>query len=447
MSPGPRKSSHSGVLDNNPPNKPDRPMNPEEKKNLRLNYIVNITDGGFFGFGLGFASFSTVLPLFVANMTDSAILIGLITAVHVMGFQLPQLLMARSVSRLTRYKPMVMLMTVFERVPFLGLALIALFYHQLGSQAAILLTFIMLISQGLGAGFTANAWQNMIGKVIPSEYLATFFGVQSSASNLLASIGALVAGFLLERVAFPGNFALCFGLCFVMFIFSYIALGMTRESEHEITHVVENQLPLWHTIRNILRRDENFSWFLAARTLVQFGTMAFSFYTIYAARRLAASDFQVGVLTSVLMIAQVISNPLLGWLADHWSRKGVLEMGALAIVLSAMLARFAPSSAWLYPVMVLTAVANTAFWTITMAMTLEFGEAHERPTYVGMANTLIAPATILAPLVGGWVADAHGYQATFLIAAVAGLLSVVIFHFFVKDPKKRTASVLVSMPE
>ena len=43
------------------------------------------------------------------------------------------------------------------------------------------------------------------------------------------------------------------------------------------------------------------------------------------------------------MITQVIFNPLLGWLADRWSRKGVLEIGAVAIFLSAMIARFAPN--------------------------------------------------------------------------------------------------------
>ena len=61
-----------------------------------------------------------------------------------------------------------------------------------------------------------------------------------------------------------------------------------------------------------------------------------------------------------------------------------------------------------------------------------------------MANTLIAPATIIAPLVGGWLADREGYPATFLFAAVAGLAAVVVFHFFVKDPKKRKPS---SMPQ
>jgi MFS family permease len=411
-------------------------MNPEETKNLRLNYIVNILDGGFFGFGIGFASFSTVLPLFVDRMVDSAILIGLISAVHVMGFQFPQLLMARSVSRLTRYKPMVMWMTIHERVPFLGLALIALFYNRLGPTPAVILTFAMLIWQGLGAGFTANAWQNMISKVIPSDYLATFFGLQSSASNLLASAGALMAGLLIDRQAFPGSFAICFIIAFGMLVLSFISLGLTRESPHPVTVTAETQPPLWHSIREILLRDRNFSWFLVARTLVQFGTMAFSFYTVYAASRLLAGAYTVGVLTSVLMISQVIFNPLLGWIADRWSRKGLLEIGAVAIFASAMIARFAPSVGWMYAVMILTAVANTAFWTITMAMTLQFGEEQDRPTYVGMANTLIAPATIIAPLFGGWLADTRGYSATFLFAGLAGLLSVLVFHFFVKDPRK-----------
>ncbi len=419
-------------------------MNPEETKNLRWNYTANILDGAFFGFGIGFASFSTVIPLFVDRMTDSAMLIGLISAVHVMGFQLPQLFMARSVSRLTRYKPMVVLLTIHERVPFLGLALIALFYKQLGTQAAIILTFLMLIWQGFGAGFTANAWQNMIVKVIPSDYLARFFGLQSSAANLLASLAAIGAGIILDRQSFPNNFALCFLLAFGILMLSFVAIAVTRESPHESYFSTREQPPLWHSIREIVKSDPNFNWFLGARTLVQFGTMAFSFYTVYAASHLMAGAYTVGVLTSILMVTQVATNLLLGWLADRWSRKGVLEIGAVAIFLSAIIARFAPNITWMYPVMILTAVANTAFWTISMAMTLEFGGEKDRPTYVGMANSLIAPATIVAPLVGGWLADSEGYPATFLFAAVAGLAAVFVFHFCVSDPKKRKPS---SMPQ
>jgi predicted MFS family arabinose efflux permease len=254
---------------------------------------------------------------------------------------------------------------------------------------------------------------------------------------LLSSFGAVVAGLLIERQPFPGNYALCFSITFGMMILSYIAIAFTKESEHEITILQSEQPHLLHSIRDILRRDRNFAWFLVGRTAVQFGTMAFSFYTVYATTRLNAGPYAVGILTSVLMISQVVTNLLLGMAADRWSRKGVLELGAVAILLSALIARFAPSIGWMYPAVILAAVANTAFWTISMALVLQFGEEHERPTYIGMSNTLIAPATIVAPLVGGWLADARGYQSTFLVAAAAGLLSTIIMVWFVKDPRPK----------
>jgi predicted MFS family arabinose efflux permease len=53
-----------------------------------------------------------------------------------------------------------------------------------------------------------------------------------------------------------------------------------------------------------------------------------------------------------------------------------------------------------------------------------------------MSNTLIAPATILAPFLGGWLADAAGYPATFITAAVMGLLTAILMHFFVHDTRR-----------
>ncbi|MFA9403505.1 MAG: hypothetical protein ACERKY_10620, partial [Anaerolineales bacterium] len=61
------------------------------REDVRFNASVNILDGAFFGAGLGFASFTTVIPLFVSLLTNSPILIGLAPAIHSLGWQLPQL--------------------------------------------------------------------------------------------------------------------------------------------------------------------------------------------------------------------------------------------------------------------------------------------------------------------------------------------------------------------
>jgi len=159
---------------------------PEVRKNIPYNLAVNLLDGSFFGFALGFASFITILPLFVSTMTNSAVLIGLIPAIHSVGWQFPQLLTAYDVSRQSIYKRMVVRLTLHERLPFLGLAAVAFFLPILGTKNALVLTFLLLIWQGLGAGVTATAWQSMIAKVFPSEFHGTFYGIQSSAANLMA---------------------------------------------------------------------------------------------------------------------------------------------------------------------------------------------------------------------------------------------------------------------
>src|SRR5512147_1457036 len=97
------------------------------RKHLRYNVTVNLLDGGLFGVALGFASFSTILPLFVASMTNSATLIGLVPAIHSAGWLLPQLFTANHTARLRRYKRTVLLRTIHERLPFLGLAMVAVF--------------------------------------------------------------------------------------------------------------------------------------------------------------------------------------------------------------------------------------------------------------------------------------------------------------------------------
>ena len=416
-------------------------MDNQAQKNLRHNYLVNILDGSFFGFGLGFASFTAILPLFVSHMTSSAILIGLIPAIHSTGWQIPQLFTAQRISRLQNFKPFVLLMTVQERLPYLGLAVLAWYLPSLDTKLALVITFILLVWQGLGAGLTANAWQNLIGKVIPGDYLATFFGVQSAAANLMGSAGAIIAGIILEQFSSPQNFAFCFLITSAMLVCSWYFLSRTCETCRPAPVIIENREHFWKKVRKYLKIDRNFRWFLVTRMLSQFGMMAFAFYIVYAVKYRNMSDVTAGVMTGILFITQVVANPLLGWIADRLGRKGVLEIGALFAMLSSLLAWLAPSLDWFYLVFILDGVANTAFWTIGMAFSMDFGPEEERPTYVGMSNTLIAPATILAPFLGGWLADASGYPATFVTAAVMGLITAVLLHFFVHDTRPKSKSV------
>lgn len=158
---------------------------------------------------------------------------------------------------------------------------------------------------------------------------------------------------------------------------------------------------------------------------------------VYAVRKLHMSEIEAGILTSVLLITQMAANIILGRIADKWSRKGVIEFGALASVASCLIAWLAPSTIWFYLVIVLEGIANTAFWTIGFPILLEFGTGDQRPTFVGLGNTFIAPAAVLSPILGGWLADNASYPIAFLVSAILGGVAAFVLHFFVKDPKPR----------
>jgi MFS family permease len=404
------------------------------RQHFRYNVKVGLADGGFFGIALGFASFGTILPLFVASMTDSATLIGLVPAIHAAGWLFPQLFMAKHTSRLRRYKRTVLSMTIHERVPFLGFAIVALLLPTLGIQAGLILSFILLTWQGLGGGFTANPWTSMISKIIPPENRGTFIGMQAAVANLFISGAAVGAGYLLDFLDSPLDFAICFLIASFFFTISWFALALTREPEDTERVIEEHQTSLWKGAGRILQRDKNFSWFLVSRFLSQFGTMGFSFYIVYALRRFDADTVILGFLTATLTIAQTIANVSMGWFGDRLGHRSMLILGAAAATLSSLLAWLATSINWFFPIFILAGFANVSIWMNGMTMATTFSGENERPFYIGLAQTLTAPATIIAPLLGGWIADAFGFVPTFSISTILSVVMMAILWFVVKDP-------------
>ena len=412
-------------------------LSPELNSKLRHNAFANIMDGTFFGFSImGLASYVTIIPLFLSYLTESTALIGFVAALFHIGWQLPQLLTSSYVAGLDRFKPMVMVTTLFERLPYFGLALVALAIPTIGTDVALILTLILLAVQALGGGFTGTPWQSMISKIIPANRLGTFFGVQSAGVNLFGVGGALLAAVILDRFAYPDSFSLLFGIAGISLLISYLFLARTFESKSAPKDVVErmNWRDFGRRLRHILYANQNFRWFLIARSLTSLSLTAVSFYTIFGIRRFDMSPEFAGVLTSILLLSNMLCSSVIGWIGDRWGHRRVLIVANLLTVLAIGIALAAPSVSWFYLVFALTGVVNATQWSTILTITVQFSSVAERPFYIGMSNTFIAPVTVLAPIIGGWLADAASFELTFGIFAVAGLLSILVFVILMQDP-------------
>ena len=74
--------------------------------------------------------------------------------------------------------------------------------------------------------------------------------------------------------------------------------------------------------------------------------------------------------------------------------------------------------------------------TSSLNIILEFSAPEDRPTYIGMTNTLLAPVLILAPLVGGTLATIFGFSTLFVVAALVAAAGALLLTLWVEEPRQ-----------
>ncbi len=200
-------------------------------------------------------------------------------------------------------------------------------------------------------------------------------------------------------------------------------------------------MPLTRYLRQlptILRKDSNYLRYLISRTTIQLGTMASGFYVIYGIERFRIDGAGVGLLTAVLVGSAAIVNVLWGIVGDRRGHKTVLACAAFALALAALVAWLSASQTWLAVTFVLLGVYRAGDGVSSLNIILEFCAPEDRPTYIGLTNTLLAPVLTLAPLLGGWLAMTFGYNGLFATALLCATLGGCLMAFWVREPRVKS---------
>ncbi len=408
------------------------------ESNHRWNFVVNVLDLTFYNLALSFIFGSTVLSLYTSYLTSSAILIGLIPAVQSVGFYLPQLLLARKSSMMPRKKPFLVRISVFERMPYIFVALIALLWPQAPNYIVYTVLAVSLASATLAGGLGGPAWQSMLAKVIKPNRRGLLFGLSNALGGFLGILGAMYSAHVLNTELYPRSFGICFLLCFIFQLVSWVCLNLVREPALEPIHIPPPAREYWRQLPQVFHKNPNFARYLVGRSLIVLGTMATTFYIIYARKIFAVDDAFAADLTMAALVSQTIATPLLGALSDKLGHKWLTEVSAFIGALAVLAALFAPSGPWFYLVFILMNASTSGAMVANLSMTMDFCDVDEMPTFIALANTVIALPVLLTPVIGGWLVDLIGYTAMFAIAFVITLLGMATMHWFVKEPRNNT---------
>jgi hypothetical protein len=172
---------------------------------VRRNFVLNVFDGAVYSFGMSFVSRSTVLPVFVAALGGGNLAIGLIPVVWLLGFHLPQILIANR-TRGTSMKKRLMLRTALvQRIPWLVIALATLFVLEPLSPAVALFVFFVLFGfAAVGGSLNLPVWFDLLAKITPVRIRGRLFGWRMMLGATLGILGGLVVERVLETMAYPG---------------------------------------------------------------------------------------------------------------------------------------------------------------------------------------------------------------------------------------------------
>jgi MFS family permease len=407
------------------------------ERNYRWNFLVNTLDGACFWFGMSFFSSEIILPLFVSHFTNSPLIIGLISFLGWAGVLLPQLFMANAVERAPRKKFFPVTLGFFlERVPIFLLAPMAWFLAANRPTAALVMFFVLYAWHCLGAGTISVGWQDMIAKIIPVEKRGRFFGITNFIGNGTGILGSLALPFVLERYAFPMGYVISFTVAAALVFLSWVFISLTREPVVPNRKPPVSQLAYMRSLPDVLRRDRNFRMYLVSTIAFMLSGMATGFLVVFAVRTWSLPDAEASGFTVALQIGLAAANLFFGFLSDRKGHKLNLEICAALSTLSLVLAIAAPGPLWFFPIFFLRGAVSAGTFISGISIVYEFTNAENRPTYIGLANTIPGLAGAIAPLIGGWLAGAVSYKAMFVVSAVLGALCWVLMRFAVHEPRK-----------
>lgn len=431
------------------------------ERTYRWNFLAMGIDVSIFMLALSFASVYGVLPLFVRHLTSSNVILGLISAVRAAGTLLPPILVAGLIERLPRMKPFVIGCTIFERLPYLALAILTPLLATQHRVALLWVFFAMIAISTTAGGVATSAWLELIARVLPDDWRGRFFGLSGALGALLGVVGGAAAAELLHRFDWPAGFALCFGCAFGCLVVSFVFLAAARErvpapAVATVKGAGVGAAPLapprhraakdgsWRRLPALVRHDQNFAWYLVATVLITSAGMATAFYTVDAKRALHLSDAGAGLYAVVLLIASMVGNIAWGQLGDRYGHKRVLEGGALCTGLAALCAvagRVPHAGLLAYGLaFVLVGLGSSGVQMAALTFVLDFAPSGLRPSYIGLASVVQVPFAFATPLLGGILADHTGYSAVFVLAAALALAGALLVLKAVSDPRMQPSA-------
>lgn len=389
------------------------------------NFWLGVYNGVIITGGEAFLHSGLVIAPFLALLGAPAVIIGLVPALRIGGYFLPQLLVANRLTHLP-YKLPAYNVTSGVRIGSLVLMTAAAFFFGASNPGLAVAILLVAISvNAVASGVAGVPFADVTAKVVPHSRLGSFWVLRNTIGGVLALGAGWALGAILDsELRFPHNFALIFLLGTVLSGAAYVIFSFVKEPEG----VPGVRRPLTRMIREIpglLKLDVNLRRFLRVRFLGLAALLAEPFYAVYAIENLGAPESALGTYIIVATVAAIAGNFALRRPANRGLNVAVIQVGYLFVLLAPLVAILAGSWQLFAVVFVLSTVGNHAVGIAAFNLLYAIAPAGDRPLYIGLSNTVLALPS-LAPILAGALWAVVGAEVLFVVAAAIGVSALAL---------------------
>ncbi len=321
----------------------------------------------------------------------------------------------------------------------------SLFLHRLGFLLVILIPWLpgvankgaalvaLLVAIGAPAHFFSVGFNSMLADVIPERRRATVFATRNIINTGILSVGMLLAGQWLDRVTFPVNYQVMYGVGFLASMLSSFYLAKIQMSEASVATrkkgTARSLKARLRELREIARAESDFVRIIVDTLLYGLGAWtAAPLYILYFVRELDASDAWIGLHGMVANVSAIAGYALWRHLIERWGASRSLKLTVMGAGLYPLLLGLLPH---LTPILFVAGLNGLVVPGVNLShftTLLKVCPQDRRPSFIGFYTTVMNVGAFISPLVGVALASRFGLGPTLIGCGVFWLLGALMFR-------------------
>ena len=383
------------------------------------------------------AFYGPFVALFAVAYGATNAQIGQLTAVASVCGMLALLPGARAIGLLQMQRKAVVISFggVLGRLALLTWAILPFLVRAPGLAIGVIIAANAL--NAFGGNFANPSWTAIVADIVPQDIRGRFFSHRNLAVNIANLAIIPLAGWLITAGNQPGTplagYQIAFGAAFITG-----ALATFAYAKIDDPMPAAAQTRKWLALREVgraMRRAPHFLGLVGCTLIWNLGLqLCAPFMNVYLVHDLGADTAMVGWITAAASLTSILTLRWLGRLVD---RKGNTWMQGLMsfIIPFTPLAWMAARAPW--QMLLINGIGGilwTAYNLANFNLLLELAPEEARAEATALFQLVVAGSAVVAPLVGGYLADAVGYRPLLAMSGAVRMLAAMAFLGWVARP-------------